>query len=84
MSPLAKEIIDKLNKEEDMRVLAEVLDFYEYLKLKKNKLLQNKWTDIDEDNPSEEEVQLYDEYKKSNEELIPLEILMRELNLDGD
>lgn len=27
MSPLAKEIIEKLNKEEDLRVLAEVLDF---------------------------------------------------------
>lgn len=37
MSPLAKEIIDKLNKEEDSHVLAEVLDFYEYLKQKKIK-----------------------------------------------
>ena len=34
MSPLAKEIIDKLNKEEDILVLAEVLDFYEYIKEK--------------------------------------------------
>lgn len=40
MSPLAKEIIDKLNREEDSQVLAEVLDFYEYLKQKKNKELQ--------------------------------------------
>jgi hypothetical protein len=37
MSPLAKEIIEKLNKEDDAQVLAEVLDFYEYLKQKKNK-----------------------------------------------
>ena len=34
MSTLAKEIIEKLNKE-DARVLAEVLDFYEYLRDKK-------------------------------------------------
>lgn len=34
MSPLAKEIIDKLNKEEDVKVLAQVLDFYECLKQK--------------------------------------------------
>jgi hypothetical protein len=40
MSPLAKEIIEKLNKEEDPRVLAEVLDFYDYLKQKKQKELQ--------------------------------------------
>lgn len=35
MSPLAKEIIEKLNREEDSEVLSEVLDFYEYLKQKK-------------------------------------------------
>jgi hypothetical protein len=37
MSPLAKEIIDKLNNEKDSEVLAEVLDFYEYIKQKKIK-----------------------------------------------
>ncbi|KOA20838.1 hypothetical protein CLHOM_09810 [Clostridium homopropionicum DSM 5847] len=35
MSPLAKEVIEKLSKENDAQVLAEVLDFYEYLKQKK-------------------------------------------------
>jgi len=35
MSPLAEEIINKLNKEQDITVLAEVLDYYEYLKQKK-------------------------------------------------
>lgn len=35
MSPLAKELVEKLNNEEDTQVLAQVLDFYEYLKRKK-------------------------------------------------
>ena len=37
MSPLAKMIIKALENEEDDIVLAEVLDFYEYLKEKKKK-----------------------------------------------
>lgn len=32
MGPLVKEIIEKLDKESDAQVLAEVLDFYDYLK----------------------------------------------------
>ena len=82
MSPLAKEIIEKLNKEEDSRVLGEVLDFYEYLKQKKDKELQKKWADIDEDEATEDEKKLYQQYKNSNEQIIPLENLMKELNLD--
>jgi hypothetical protein len=82
MSPLAKEIIEKLNKEEDSRVLGEVLDFYEYLKQKKDKELQRKWADIDEDEATEDEKKLYQQYKNLNEQVIPLENLMKELNLD--
>ena len=82
MSPLAKEIIDKLNKEEDIFVLAEVLDFYEYIKQKKHNDLQKKWSQIDEDEPTEDEVKLYQEYKDTKEEEIPLENIIRELNLD--
>jgi hypothetical protein len=40
VSPLAKEVIKKLSEEHDAQVLAEVLDFYEYLKQKKQKELQ--------------------------------------------
>ena len=82
MSPLAKEIIEKLNKEEDSRVVGEVLDFYEYLKQKKDKELQKKWADIDEDEATEDEKRLYQQYKNLNEQVIPLENLMKELNLD--
>jgi hypothetical protein len=84
MSPLAKEIIDKLNKEEDTRVLGEVLDFYEYLRDKKNREQKNKWLDIDEDEPTKDENQLCQQYKKSEEKFIPLEELIKELNLDGE
>ena len=84
MSPLAKEIIEKLNKEEDVRVLGEILDFYEYLKQKKNKELQKKWVDIDEDEASEDERKVCEQYKDSNESIIPLEDLMKELNLDEE
>lgn len=35
MTALSKEIIEKLSKEKDIEVVAEVLDFYEYLKEKK-------------------------------------------------
>ncbi|MFA9398338.1 MAG: hypothetical protein ACERKV_08755 [Clostridiaceae bacterium] len=81
MSPLAKEIIDKLNKEEDIVILSEVLDFYEYVKQKRLRELQNKWSQIDEEEPTKEEIKLYQEYKDKNEEKIPLENIIKELNL---
>jgi gentisate 1,2-dioxygenase len=84
VSPLAREIIEKLNKEEDPRVLAEVLDFYEYLKQKKLKELQKKWTEIHEDEPTEDEVKIFQEYKNSKEELLPLDDLIKELNTDAE
>jgi hypothetical protein len=84
MSPLAKEIIEKLNKEEDVKILAEVLDFYEYLKQKGNKHSHKKWLEIAEEEPTDDERKLYQQYKSSNEEVIPLENVINELNLDGE
>ncbi|MGH4119400.1 hypothetical protein [Clostridium sp.] len=81
MSPLAKEVIEKLNKEEDVQVLAEVLDFYEYLKHKNDKELETRWSRIDEDEATENENKLCEQYNNSKEELIPLENLIKELNL---
>ncbi|BAH07759.1 hypothetical protein [Clostridium kluyveri] len=81
MSSLAKKIIEKLNKENDVQILAEVLDFYEYLKQKKSENLQKRWECIEEDEPTEEEIKSYDQYKESKEEVIPLENIMEELNL---
>ncbi|MCB2314013.1 type II toxin-antitoxin system RelE family toxin [Clostridium tagluense] len=46
---MAKEIIEKLNKEKEPIVLGEVLDFYGYLKQKKIKSCKiNKLKDMDE------------------------------------
>ncbi|MCY6483247.1 hypothetical protein OW763_02615 [Clostridium aestuarii] len=84
MSPLSKEVIEKLIKEEDSQVLAEVLDFYEYLKQKKQKQLKKEWASIEEDEPDAEEIKICKEYKNSKEDLVPLEGLMKELNLDGE
>lgn len=82
MSPLAKEIIERLNKEQDTQVLAEVLNFYDYLKQRKDKEFKRNWDAIDEDEPTDEERKIWMEYKNSKEELIPLDDLVRELNLD--
>lgn len=84
MSPLAKEVIEKLSEEHDAQVLAEVLDFYEYLKQKKQKELQKEWASIKEDEPDDEEIRICKEYKNSKEDLIPLKDLMKELNLDEE
>lgn len=78
MNPRAKEIIDKLDNEEDSEVLAEILYFYEYLKQKKEKELKKKWSQIEEDEPTEDEIKLYKEYKNSKEEGIPSDSVVME------
>lgn len=56
------------------------MNFYEYLKQKK----QKEWVSIEEDNPDAEEIKTCKEYKESGEDLVPLENLIRELNLDEE
>lgn len=65
MSPLAKMIIEALENEEDDIVLAEVLDFYEYLKEKKKKQKNAIWKNISEDEPTEEEVKIINNHMNS-------------------
>ena len=84
MSPLAKEIINKLNREEDELVLSEVLDFYEYVKQKKQQELQKKWDAVEEDEPMEDENILYEDYKNKEDELVNLENVIKELNLNEE
>lgn len=81
MSPLAKEIIDRLNREDDELILSEVLDFYEYVKQKKQRELQKKWSKIEEDDPTQDEIKIYEDYKNEKEETVSLESVVRELNL---
>jgi len=81
MSPLAKEIIDRLNREDDELILSEVLDFYEYVKQRKQNELQKKWSKIEEEDPSQDEIKQYEDYKNEKEEIVSLENVVRELNL---
>ena len=52
MSPLEKMIIQALENEDDDIILAEVLDFYEYLKEKKKRQKDTLWKNIQEDEPT--------------------------------
>jgi len=81
MSPLAKEIIDRLNREDDELILSEVLDFYEYVKQKKQSELRRNWSKIEKDDPTQDEIKLYEDYKNEKEETVSLESVIRELNL---
>ena len=56
MSPLEKMIIQALENEDDDIILAEVLDFYEYLKEKKKRQKDTLWKNIQEDEPTNEEI----------------------------
>ena len=49
MSPLEKMIIQALENEDDDIILAEVLDFYEYLKEKKKRQKDTLWKNIQEE-----------------------------------
>ena len=83
MSPLAKMIIEALENEEDDIVLAEVLDFYEYLKEKKKKQKNIVWKNISEDEPTKEEIEIINNYiKNDSNESISLEDLARDLGLN--
>ena len=62
MSPLAKMIIQALENEDDDIILAEVLDFYEYLKEKKKRQKDTLWKNIQEDEPTNEEIEIINNY----------------------
>ncbi len=79
MSPLAKEVIDRLSHEEDTELLAEVLDFYEYVKQKK---MKKKWDNIQEVEPDENEKYICNEYQNDTQQFLDLDLLVQELGLD--
>ncbi|MBB6714539.1 hypothetical protein [Clostridium gasigenes] len=82
MSPLAKEVIDVLGKEEDNNLLAEVLDFYGYLKAKKRKEEDIKWQLVKEDEATDEEVDIINRYESNKtDNSISLDMLTKELGI---
>ncbi len=81
MSPLAKKVIEVLKNESDEVVLAEVLDFYEYLKQKKRNT--DIWKNISEDEPTKDEIKIINNYiKEENKESVSLDSLVKDLGLD--
>ncbi|MGL6108282.1 hypothetical protein [Romboutsia sp.] len=83
MSPLAKQIIETLSNEEDEAVLAQVLDYYEFLKEKKKKELDKIWNNISEDEPSKDEVEIINKHiDVEKNETISLDDLARDLGLN--
>ncbi|MBU3133108.1 hypothetical protein KPL40_11660 [Clostridium gasigenes] len=82
MSPLAKQVIDVLGKEEDNNLLAEVLDFYGYLKAKKRKEEDIKWQLVKEDEATDEEVDIINRYESNKtDNSISLDMLTKELGI---
>lgn len=79
MSPLAKEVIEKLSHEEDAELLAEVLDFYEYVKQRKIKRV---WENIEEIEPTDEEIEICNQYQSKEQEVTDFDSLVQELGLD--
>ena len=79
MSPLAKEVIEKLSNEEDVEILAEVLDFYEYMKYKKHKKL---WKNVQEVEPDDIEKAICEQYRREEQQLVDFDDLVQELGLD--
>lgn len=79
MSPLAKEVIEKLSHEEDVELLAEVLDFYEYVKQKKAKRM---WESIQETEPTSEEIKICNQYQNEEQELLDFDSFVQELGVD--
>lgn len=83
MSPLAKTIIKALENEDDDIVLAEVLDFYEYLKEKKKRQKDIQWKSIEEDEPTNEEIEIINNYIKSDSnDTVSLDDLAKDLGLN--
>ncbi|MEG2246462.1 MAG: hypothetical protein RSC84_03340 [Peptostreptococcaceae bacterium] len=83
MTPLAKKIIDVISTEEDTIVLAEVLNFYEYLKDKKIKQANVIWDSIEEDDPEDDEIQIIKGHLESKDNAtISLDDLSEDLGLN--
>ena len=76
MSPLAKMIIQALENEDDDIVLAEVLDFYEYLKEKKKRQKDILWKNI-------QEVEIINNYiQNDSNDTISLDDLAKDLGIN--
>ena len=67
VSPLSRELIIKLAKENDSELLREVLNYYAFLKNKKEQEVRKQWESIEEVQPDKEEIEIINEFEKNRE-----------------
>ena len=79
VSPLSKELIIKLAKENDSEILREVLNYYAFLKNKKEQEARKQWESIEEVQPDKEEIEIINEFEKNREkfEFVSLEKVLK-------
>ncbi|WP_149678992.1 hypothetical protein [Thermoclostridium caenicola] len=84
MSPLSRELIIKLAKENDSELLREVLNYYAFLKNKKEQEARKQWESIEEVQPDKEEIEIINEFEKNRErfEFVSMEEVLKELGID--
>jgi len=84
VSPLSRELIIKLAKENDSELLREVLNYYAFLKNKKEQEARKQWESIEEVQPDKEEIEIINEFEKNREkfEFISMEEVLKELGID--
>ncbi|HHU90386.1 MAG TPA: hypothetical protein GXZ22_04940 [Clostridiaceae bacterium] len=84
MSPLSKELIIKLAKENDSELLKEVLNYYAFLKNKKEQEAKKQWESIKEVQPDKEEIKIINEFENSPEkfEFVSMEEVLKELGIN--
>jgi len=83
VSPLSRELIIKLAKENDSELLREVLNYYAFLKNKKEQEARKQWESIEEVQPDKEEIEIINEFEKNREkfEFVSMEEVLKELGL---
>lgn len=59
MSELTKEVINILAKEEDDKILKEILDYYEFLKWRNQREMESKTIEIDGEDAPEIEIEWF-------------------------
>lgn len=84
MSSLSRELIIKLAKENDSELLREVLNYYAFLKNKKEQEARKQWESIEEVQPDKEEIEIINEFEKNREkfEFVSMEEVLKELGID--
>lgn len=67
VNPLSKELIIKLAKKNASELLKEVLNYYAFLKNKKEQEAKKQWESIEEVQPDKEKIEVINEFEKNRE-----------------